>query len=85
MDSLLLFFREEILELWSIDPSGRLIAVNYNSSNKIPLYFLLSGDQIQMDSFAKESFKKSILNSYGDFWQNNASNILVYERFGAKY
>jgi hypothetical protein len=38
-----------------------------------------------MDSFAKESYKKSVLNSYGDFWQNNASNILVYERFGAKY
>jgi hypothetical protein len=85
MDSLLLFFREEVLELWSIDPNGRLIPVNYNSSNKIPLYFLLNGDQIQMDLFAKESYKKSVLNSYGDFWLSNSSNILVYERFGAKY
>jgi hypothetical protein len=85
MDSLLLFFREEELELWSIDRNGRPINVNYNSSNKVPLYFLLSGDQILMDSFAKESFKKSVVSSFGDFWQNIASNKIEYERFGAKH
>ena len=85
MDSLFLFFREEVLEMWSIDANGRLLPVNYNSSNKIPLYFLLSGDQILMDSFAKESYNKNIENSFGNFWQNSASNILEYERFGAKY
>jgi len=85
MDSLLLFFREEVLEMWSIDPNGRLLQVNYNSSNKIPLFFLLSGDQILMDSFAKESYNKKIENSFGDFWQNSASNMIEYQRFGAKY
>jgi len=85
MNSLLLFFREDVLETWSIDLNGRLLPVNYNSSNKIPLYFLLSGDQILMDSFAKESYYKNVENSFGDFWQNSASNMLEYERFGAKY
>lgn len=85
MDSLLLFFREDVLEMWSIDPNGRLLPVNYNSSNKMPLNFLLSGDQILMDSFAKKSYNENVVNSFGDFWQNNASNILEYERFGSKY
>jgi len=71
--------------MWSIDSNGRLLEVNYNSSNIIPLYFLLSGDQILMDSFAKDSFNKNVENSFGDFWQNSASNMLEYERFGKKY
>jgi hypothetical protein len=85
MNSLLLFFKEDVLEMWSLDPNSRLLPVNYNSSNKIPLNFLLSGDQILMDSFAKKSYNENVVNSFGDFWQNNASNILEYERFGSKY
>jgi hypothetical protein len=83
MKPLLLYFREDFLELWSIDPNDRLTPLVINSSHKIPLYFFLSGDQILMDDFAKENFSKSIPNSFGDFWKNTGSHSLTYKRFNA--
>jgi hypothetical protein len=85
MEPLLLYFKEEFIEFWSIDQNGRVIPVLYNSSNRLPLYFLLSGDQIMMDNYAKDSFLKSINGSFGNFWENLGSNSLKYDRFGSKH
>lgn len=83
MDPLLIFFREDWLELWSIDKNGRLRPLEYQNSNRVPLYFVLSGDQILMDGYAKESFKKNAPNSFGNFWKNLGNQSLTYKRFGA--
>jgi hypothetical protein len=72
-----------------MDWNGRLLPINYQTDNKVPLYFLLSGDQILMDAFAKESFQQSIQTqisgSYGDFWRNTGNANINYERFGARH
>jgi hypothetical protein len=83
MDPLLLYFREEWLELWSIDKNGRLIPVQFQSTNRVPLYFLLSGDQILMDNYAEESFYKNVQGSFGDFWKNTGTKKLSFNRFGS--
>ena len=84
MNPLLIYFREECIELWSLDNNGRLLPVLYNSSNKLPLYFLLSGDEILMDNFAKQSYLTNTPNSFGDFWDNLSNESINYERFLAK-
>jgi hypothetical protein len=84
MNPLLIYFREECIELWSLDNNGRLLPVLYNSSNKLPLYFLLSGDEILMDNFAKQSYLTNTPNSFGDFWDNLSDESIKYERFLAK-
>ena len=81
MDSFLLYFREECIELWSIDSNGRLIPVMYNSSNRLPLYFLLSGEQILMNDYAKKAYIKNEDNAFGDFWGNLENTSISYERF----
>jgi hypothetical protein len=81
MNLLLIYFKEDCIELWSLDNNGRLLPVLYHSSNKLPLYFLLSGDEILMDDFAKQSYFNNTPNSYGDFWNNLSSESINYERF----
>jgi hypothetical protein len=81
MNPLLIYFKEDCIELWSLDNNGRLIPVLYHSSNKLPLYFLLSGDEILMDDFAKQSYFSNSPNSYGDFWHNLSNESINYERF----
>lgn len=85
MDPLLFYFKDDFIELWSIDQNGRLVQVFYNSSNRIPLYFLLSGDQIIMDNYAKESFFKLQNGAFGNFWKNTGNTSITYERFGTNY
>ena len=81
MNPLLIYFKEDCIELWSLDSNGRLLPVLYNSSNKLPLYFLLSGDEILMDDFAKQSYFNNTPNSYGDFWNNLSDESINFERF----
>jgi hypothetical protein len=85
MEPLLLYFKEEFIEFWSFDQNGRLVPILYNSSNKLPLYFLLSGDQIIMDTYAKSAYLQSINGSFGNFWGNVGSSTLKYERFGLRH
>ena len=84
MNTLLLYFKEEYIELWSLDNNGRIIPVLYNSSNQLPLYFLISGDQILMDDYAKNSYLNSSQNSFGNYWNNLENDSLTYERFNTK-
>jgi hypothetical protein len=87
MDPLLIYFKEDYIELWSIDSNDRLLPVNFQSSNKIPLYFLLNGDQIQMDGFARSQYLEhtSGIFTFGDFWKNIGSNLITYSRFEKSY
>lgn len=84
MNPLLIYFKEDCIELWSLDNNGRLLPVLYHSSNKLPLYFLISGDEILMDDFSKQSYFNGSTNSFGDFWKNLGNESLNYERFLAK-
>ncbi|MFN5209212.1 MAG: hypothetical protein ACK5D8_06945, partial [Bacteroidota bacterium] len=79
MEPLLIYLREEYLELWSIDNNGRVLPVNFQSSNKVPLYFIQNGDQIEMDDNAKQQYLNN--NSFGDFWKNMGNKSLTYTRF----
>jgi len=81
MDPLLIYIREDYLELLSMDSNGRVLPVNYQASNKVPMYFLLNGDQIQMDQYAKKQFSESTSNSFGNFWKNTGNQSLLYSRF----
>jgi len=82
---LLLYFKEDCLELWSMDDNGRLMQLEYQSLNKIPLYFLLDKDQILMDNHAKNAYLKKDPGSFGDFWVNAVKQDLTYKRFGANF
>jgi uncharacterized membrane protein len=84
MNSLLLYFKEDCIELWSIDKNDRLIPVTYISSNQLPLYFLIDGDKILMEDYAKEQYSKGISNSFGNFWRDIDNDSLTYERYSAK-
>ncbi len=84
MNSLLLYFKEDCIELWSIDKNDRLIPVTYISSNQLPLYFLIDEDKILMEDYAKEQYSKGISNSFGNFWRNIDNDSLTYERYSAK-
>jgi len=83
MQSLLLYFREEFLELWSMDANGRLVPVQYQNDHKIPLCFLINGDQVQMDEYARDAFNRKISGSFGDFWNNTGNKSISYNRFGS--
>lgn len=85
MEPLLLYFRESSLELWSVDSNGRLKPVLFQSSNKIPLNFLVSGEQILMDSYAKEAYYKNEVGAFGDFWTNTGAKKKEYQRFGIQH
>jgi hypothetical protein len=85
MGPLLLFFKDNYLELWSIDKNGRLIPVLYQTSNKIPLYFLLNGEEIIMSDYARDSYCSEVKGSYGDFWVNTGNKSLFYTRFHTEY
>ena len=84
MNPLLIYFSEEYIELWSLDTNGRLLPVMYNSSNQLPLYFLLSGEQILMNNYAKDAFLNNEANAFGDFWGNLDNNSISYDRFASK-
>lgn len=84
MNPLLIYFREDCIELWSLDNNGRLQPIMYNSSNQLPLYFLLSGEQILMDNYAKESYLNNSPNSFGDFWKNLENDSIKYDRFSSE-
>lgn len=83
MNPLLIYFREECIELWSLDTNGRLLPVMFNSSNQLPLYFLLSGEQILMNNYAKDAFLNNEANAFGDFWKNLENNSISYDRFAS--
>jgi hypothetical protein len=83
MNPLLIYFREECIELWSLDTNGRLLPVMYNSSNQLPLYFLLSGEEILMNKYAKDAYLNNEANSFGDFWKNLENNSISYDRFAS--
>ena len=83
MNPLLIYFREECIELWSLDTNGRLLPVMYNSSNQLPLYFLLSGEQILMNNYAKDAYLNNEANAFGDFWGNLDDNSISYDRFAS--
>ena len=72
MNKILIFFRHSHFELWSIDTNNRLVKLDYLDSNVIPLYFLISGSDISVGSFAKEQFEKGIGESLGHFWSQLA-------------
>jgi uncharacterized membrane protein len=82
---LLLYFKEDSIELWSIDDNERLIPLEYQSLNKIPLYFLLDKDHILMDNHAKNAYLKRDPGSYGDFWGNFSKQELTFNRFGSNF
>lgn len=83
MNPLLIYFREDCIELWSLDTNGRLLPVMYNSSNQLPLYFLLSGEQILMNNYAKDAYLNNEANAFGDFWGNLDNNSISYDRFAS--
>ena len=81
MEPLLIYIREDYVELFSIDNNGIVLPVNFQSSNKVPLYFILNGDQIEMDDNAKQQYLNCNNNSFGDFWKNIGNKSLTYNRF----
>jgi hypothetical protein len=85
MDPLLIYFREDWLELWSIDSNGRVVPVNFQSNNIVPLYFLLDGDLIQMGNYAKTQFANNVKDSYGKFWKSLGDTSLDYTRFEKQF
>ena len=78
---LLIYFKEEVVEFWSIDQNKRLIPINFGANNIVPLSFLVSGDQISMDQNAKMQFDSNADNSYGNYWANILNSQLKYNRF----
>jgi tetratricopeptide (TPR) repeat protein len=85
MEYLLLYFTEDHLELWSVDRNDRLVPVKYQSGNRLPLNFMISGDKILMDDHARESYRKKVDGSYGDFWVNIGDETKTYNRFGTSH
>jgi hypothetical protein len=55
----------------------------YNSSNHLPLYFLLSGEEILMNNYAKDAYINNEDNAFGDFWKNLENNSISYNRFAS--
>jgi hypothetical protein len=82
---LLIYFKENEVEFWSIDQNKRLIPINCGSDNKAPLYFLVNGDQIAMDQNAKMQFEFDSDNSYGNYWANLLNPQLKYNRFNTSH
>ena len=80
---LLIYFREECIELWSLDTNGRLLPVMYYSSNQLPLYFLLSGEEILMNNYAKDAYLNNEANAFGNFWENLDNKSISYDRFAS--
>jgi hypothetical protein len=72
MNKILIFFRHDHFEIWSIDANNRLIPLSYLDSNIVPLYFLISGTDISIGNFAKEQYNKGIGESLGCFWSEVA-------------
>jgi hypothetical protein len=82
---LLIYFKENEVEFWSIDQNKRLIPINCGSDNKAPLYFFVNGDQIAMDHNAKMQFELNADNSYGNYWANLLNPQLKYNRFNTSH
>jgi hypothetical protein len=82
---LLIYFKENEVEFWSIDQNRRLIPVNCGSNNKAPLYFLVNGDQIAMDQNAKLQFEAESDNCFGNYWANLLNPKLKYNRFNTTH
>jgi hypothetical protein len=80
MNQLLIYFKKDCLELWSLDNNGRVLPVMFNSSNQLPLYFLLCGDEIVMNNYAKEQYLNGAALSFGDFWKNINNDSISYKR-----
>lgn len=72
MNKILIFFRHDHFEIWSIDANNRLIPLLFLDSNIVPLYFLISGTDISIGNFAKEQYNKGIGESLGCFWSEIA-------------
>jgi hypothetical protein len=82
---LLIYFKENEVEFWSIDQNKRLIPINCGTNNKAPLYFFVSNDQIAMDQNAKMQFESNVDNSYGNYWSNLLNPQLKYNRYNASH
>ena len=84
MNTLLIFFREDCLELWSIDTNNRLVPVLYNGTHEVPLYFLYDrvDEQIYIGGHAKEQYLRQSDGTYGDFWGQVVNSTEVYSRYG---
>jgi len=84
MNTLLIFFREDCLELWSIDTNNRLVPVLYNGTHEVPLYFLYDrvDEQIYIGGHAKEQYLRQSAGTYGDFWGQVVNSTEVYSRYG---
>jgi hypothetical protein len=74
MSKILIFFRHDHFEIWSIDANNRLIPLDFLDSNIVPLYFLISGTDISIGKFAKEQYEKGIGESLGQFWDQIATS-----------
>ena len=69
MSEILIYFREDTVELWSLDQSSRLLKIKDESgSNIIPLYFDVSDTDIKFGAFAEKSFKEGRRNTFGNYW-----------------
>jgi hypothetical protein len=82
---LLIYFKEHEIEFWSIDQNKRLIPIICGSTNKVPLYFFVNGDQIDMDRNAKMQYELNADNSYGNYWVNLLNPQLKYNRFNTSH
>jgi hypothetical protein len=82
MNPLLIFFREDSLQLWTKDLNNRISPVTYQSNSEIPLYFLLNGDEVLMDAYARDQFLRESPGSFGSFWKNLDNKNLAYTRYG---
>ena len=82
---LLIYYKENEVEFWSIDQNKRLIPINCGINNKAPLYFLVNGDQIAMDQNAKMQFDSNTDNSFGNYWANLLNPQLKYNRFNTSH
>ena len=82
---LLIYFKEHEIEFWSIDQNKRLIPIICGSTNKVPLYFFVNGDQIDMGQNAKMQFELNADNSYGNYWVNLLNPQLKYNRFNTSH
>ena len=74
MTSLLLYFKQDSVEFWSLDQSSRLIDLNVDShSNILPLYLYAFDAEVEFGSFAKKKNEEGDSNAFGDYWRSVAT------------
>ena len=70
MGQYLLHFFEDYFEFWTVDSNNKVQPIKYMESNRIPLYFMVGGYDIEIGNFAKEQYLNGNSATYGSFWSD---------------